>query len=80
MREFPPSNSVYHAEPLARFLLVYVNREPGQELDPLRREFLKLIFSREGQEVVVKDGYLPVSFEIAQQTLAELGIDIATDY
>ncbi|MEM6454574.1 MAG: PstS family phosphate ABC transporter substrate-binding protein [Acidobacteriota bacterium] len=66
--------------PLARFLLVYVNKKPGEELDPLRREFVKMIFSQAGQEVVVKDGYLPVSYEIAKATLADLGIDIATDY
>lgn len=66
--------------PLARFLLVYVNKKPNEDLDPLRREFIKLIFSQEGQEVVVKDGYLPVSYEIAKQTLASVGIDIDTDY
>ena len=66
--------------PLARFLLVYVNKQPGQDLDPLRREFIKLIFSQEGQEVVVKDGYLPVSYEVAKQTLADVGIDIDSDY
>lgn len=66
--------------PLARFLLVYVNKKPGNELDPLRREFVKLIFSRQGQEVVVKDGYIPVSYEIAKATLTELGIDIEADY
>src|SRR5438552_15144604 len=42
--------------PLARFRYVYVNRAPGKPLDPLVREFLKLVLSREGQEVVVKDG------------------------
>ncbi len=66
--------------PLARFLLVYVNKQPGQELDPLRREFIKLIFSKSGQEVVIKDGYLPVSYEIAKDTLAEVGIDIDADF
>ncbi len=60
--------------PLARFLLVYVNKQPGTDLDPLRAEFIKLIFSKEGQEVVVKDGYLPVSCEIAKQTLEDVGI------
>ncbi|NJL28442.1 MAG: PstS family phosphate ABC transporter substrate-binding protein [Thermoanaerobaculia bacterium] len=73
----PASVSEY---PLARFLLVYVNKKPGESLDPLRREFVKLIFSKQGQEVVIKDGYLPVSFEIAQQSLADVGIDIAKDY
>ena len=47
--------------PLARFLYVYVNRAPGKALDPLAREFLKLVLSREGQEVVIKDGYLPLT-------------------
>lgn len=51
--------------PLARFLLVYVNRAPGRPLDPLAREFLTLALSREGQEVVVKDGYLPLTAAVA---------------
>lgn len=66
--------------PLARFLMIYVNKKPNEDLDPLRRELLKLIFSQEGQEVVVKDGYLPVSYDIAKQTLAAVGIDIDSDY
>src|SRR4029450_8394788 len=47
--------------PLARFLYIYVNRAPGKELDPVVREFLKLVFSQEGQEIVVKDGYYPLT-------------------
>ena len=66
--------------PLGRFLLVYVNKKPGEDLDPLRQEFVKLIFSQQGQEVVVKDGYIPVSYEVAKATLAEVGIDIDSDY
>jgi len=62
--------------PLARFLQVYVNFRPGRQLDPLRAEFVKLVYSRGGQEVVIKDGYLPVSFEIARKDLAQLGITI----
>ena len=62
--------------PLARFLLVYINKKPGEELDPLRREFAKLIFSKAGQEIVVKDGYLPVTYEIAKQSLASIGVEI----
>ncbi len=76
----PPTPEQVADYPLARFLLVYVNKKPGTDLDPLRREFVKLIFSQEGQEVVVKDGYLPVSYDIAKATLAEFGIDIDTDY
>jgi phosphate transport system substrate-binding protein len=46
--------------PLARFLYVYVNRAPNAPLDALTREFLRFVLSREGQEIVVKDGYLPL--------------------
>jgi len=53
--------------PLARYLYIYVNRAPGKPLDPLIHEFLKLVLSREGQEVVVKDGYLPLTTEIVSQ-------------
>ncbi len=51
--------------PLARFLYVYVNKKPNQPLDPMVREFLKYALSREGQEVVVKDGYLPIPAKVA---------------
>jgi len=60
--------------PLARFLYVYVNFKPGSVLDPLRKEFVKYIFSKQGQEVVVKDGYLPVSARIAEEALRSVGI------
>ncbi|MDA8019872.1 MAG: PstS family phosphate ABC transporter substrate-binding protein [Thermoanaerobaculia bacterium] len=79
--EFVPADFDRAADyPLARFLLVYVNKKPGEDLDPLRKEFIKLIFSQQGQEVVVKDGYIPVSYEIAKQTLAAVGVDIDADY
>jgi len=58
--------------PLNRFLFVYINRAPGKPLDPLTREFVKFILSREGQEVVVKDGYLPLPADIVKQELAKL--------
>ena len=53
--------------PLARFLMVYVNQAPGRPLDPLVREFLRMVLSKDGQEVVVKDGYLPLTKVIFQQ-------------
>ena len=58
--------------PLNRFLYLYINKAPGKPLDPLVKEFCKLMFSKEGQEVVVKDGYLPLPAEIAKQELAKL--------
>jgi len=59
-----------HKYPLWRFLYIYVNKAPGKALDPLVGEFIKLIFSKEGQEAVVKDGYYPLPASI---TGAELG-------
>ena len=58
--------------PLARYLYVYVNKAPNRPLDPLVAEFLKYVLTREGQEVVVKDGYLPISAAIAAQEHAKL--------
>jgi phosphate transport system substrate-binding protein len=65
-------NCVSGEYPLARFLLVYVNKKPGTPLDPLTSEFLKFILSKEGQEVVVKDGYFPMPKEAADETLESL--------
>jgi phosphate transport system substrate-binding protein len=58
--------------PLWRFLYLYINKAPGKPLDPLVKEYVKLILTKEGQEVVVKDGYLPLSPDIVKQELAKL--------
>jgi phosphate transport system substrate-binding protein len=58
--------------PLWRFLYLYVNKAPGKPMDPLQTEFLKLIYSKEGQEVVVKDGYDPLPAQVASDELAKL--------
>ncbi|MHC4876451.1 MAG: PstS family phosphate ABC transporter substrate-binding protein [Planctomycetota bacterium] len=70
-----PENAYTGEYPLARFLFLYVNHKPGTQLDPLRREFIKYIFSKDGQENVVKDGYFPVPASIASKTLSSLGIE-----
>ncbi len=53
--------------PLSRFLYVYVNKEPNKALDPLTKEFLKFVLSKEGQEIVVKDGYYPMSAKLVNE-------------
>ena len=71
----PVAENAYSGDyPLARFLFLSVNHRPGSELDPLRREFLRYVLSREGQADVKKDGYLPVTAAVAADALAELGI------
>jgi phosphate transport system substrate-binding protein len=58
--------------PMARFLLVYVNKKPGEPLDKLTEEFLKFVVSKEGQQVVVKDGYFPLPPAIVEEELKKL--------
>ena len=67
--EADPENAYAGTYPLSRFLFVYVNRAPGKALDPLTREFVKLVLSKEGQEVVIKDGYFPIPATIAKEEL-----------
>jgi phosphate transport system substrate-binding protein len=58
--------------PLSRYLLIYVVRDPRRPADPLVREFLKFVLSREGQKVVVKDGFLPLPANVVTEELAKL--------
>jgi phosphate transport system substrate-binding protein len=67
--EATADNSYNGTYPLARFLYVYVNKAPNKPLDPLVREFARLMFSREGQEAVVKDGYFPIPASVAKEEL-----------
>lgn len=60
--------------PLSRFLYVYVNKHPNKPLLPVEKEFLTFIFSRQGQELVEKDGYLSIPKEFAKQELAKVGL------
>jgi phosphate transport system substrate-binding protein len=64
-----PENAVSGEYPLSRFLYVYVNKHPNKELAPLEQEFIKLILSRQGQEVVIKDGYIPLPAKVVQKYL-----------
>lgn len=58
--------------PISRYLYVYYNAAPGKPLDPLVREFLRFVESKEGQEIVVKDGYMPVPAKVVGEELAKL--------
>ena len=58
--------------PLARFLLVYVNKKPGEALPVATLEFLKYVLSKDGQAIVEKDGYYPMPAELAAETVESL--------
>lgn len=69
-----PEHAYSGRYPLARFLWLSVNYKPGSDLDPLRKEFIRYVFSRQGQQVVVKDGYFPLKGRLAGSALAKVGI------
>ncbi|MEJ2383862.1 MAG: phosphate ABC transporter substrate-binding protein PstS family protein [Xanthomonadales bacterium] len=69
--EATAENAVNGSYPLARFLYVYVNKIPGQELDPITTQFLDMVLSRQGQDVVVKDGYIPLPARVAERERAK---------
>jgi phosphate transport system substrate-binding protein len=52
--------------PLARYLYVYINKKPGQAPDALITEFIKFVCSKQGQEIVLKDGYFPLPPDAAK--------------
>jgi phosphate transport system substrate-binding protein len=67
-----PDNAINGSYPLARFLYVYVNKEPGKQLDPITRQFLTMVLSRQGQQVVIKDGYIPLPATVSERELARI--------
>ncbi|MBI4966338.1 MAG: phosphate ABC transporter substrate-binding protein [Desulfomonile tiedjei] len=60
--------------PLARFLYIYFNKKPADALNPVMGQFIKFVLSKEGQQVVIKDGFYPVSKLLADEDLKNLGI------
>ena len=60
--------------PYNRYVYFYVRRLPGQPVDPFVKEYLKLVLSREGQEIIASetDGYIPLNAREAAAELAKL--------
>ncbi|WP_370690046.1 PstS family phosphate ABC transporter substrate-binding protein [Fluviicoccus sp.] len=69
-----PKNALSGKYPLARFLYVYVNKDPKKPLQPLQAEFLKLVLSQQGQAIVEKDGYVPLPASEVKKVRARLGL------
>ncbi|AEB56223.1 phosphate binding protein [Ectopseudomonas mendocina] len=74
VEEANETNALSGKYPLARFFYVYLNKAPNQPLSPLDAEFVKLVLSKQGQEVVVKDGYIPLPSKVVEKTMKELGL------
>ncbi|MDK2664037.1 phosphate ABC transporter substrate-binding protein PstS family protein [Vibrio vulnificus] len=60
--------------PLSRYLYVYVNKHSSKALSPIEAEFIKFIYSAQGQALVEKDGYVSITEEFAKQELAKVGL------
>ncbi len=73
--EAKPEFALDGSYPLARLLYVYVNYAPNSEMDPLRREFIKYLTSKTGQQDVVRDGYIPLPARLAERALRSVGLN-----
>lgn len=63
-------NALSNKYPLTRFLYVYINKAPNAAMDKLVTEFVRFILSKEGQQIVVKDGYYPLPVQIDTQAMS----------
>lgn len=70
--EATPANAINGTYPLTRYLFIYVNKKPNQPLAPLDGEFIKMVLSKTGQQVVIKDGYIPLPAKVVEKELAKL--------
>ena len=70
--EATPENAINGSYPLTRYLYIYVNKKPNQPLAPLENEFMKMVLSKIGQQVVIKDGYIPLPAKVVDKILTTL--------
>ncbi|MHB0956809.1 MAG: PstS family phosphate ABC transporter substrate-binding protein [Pirellulaceae bacterium] len=62
-------NALKGKYPLGRALFIYINKKPSEPLPPLVKEFLRYVLSKDGQEVVIKDGYGPLPKSVIEKQL-----------
>jgi phosphate transport system substrate-binding protein len=65
-------NALNGTYPVARFLYIYINQKPNAAPDKLVHEFVRFVLSKQGQEIVIKDGYYPLPAAAATEMLAKL--------
>ena len=71
-KEASQQNADDGSYPLWRHLYLYVNKTPNKPLDPIVKEFIKFIYSKEGQQVVIKDGFFPLKAGTTEKELKNL--------
>jgi phosphate transport system substrate-binding protein len=70
----PPTqkNTENFTYPIARYLYIYINKNPVKGTDPVVKEFIKFVLSKQGQEITIKDGYFPLNAKKVIENLALL--------
>ena len=58
--------------PLSRKLYIYYIKNPDKPLGKLEKEFLKFVLSKEGQNIAIKDGYIPITKADAEDSISAL--------
>lgn len=58
--------------PFARYLFVYLDAPPDRGVPPLAAEFLRFVLSRQGQNIVRREGFTPLPAETAAAESARL--------
>jgi phosphate transport system substrate-binding protein len=71
-KEASQQNADDGSYPLWRHLYLYINKAPDKPLDPIVKEFIKFIYSKEGQKVVIKDGFFPLKAEMIEKEFKKL--------
>lgn len=71
-KEASQQNADDGSYPLWRHLYLYVNKAPNKPLDPIVGEFIRFIYSKEGQKVVIKDGFFPLKADMIEKELKKL--------
>jgi phosphate transport system substrate-binding protein len=70
--EATPEHAIDGTYPLARFLYIYVNKHPNEPLSPKEMEFIRMVLSKTGQQIVIKDGYIPLPAKVINKALKAL--------
>ncbi len=71
----PTKETILNGEyPLSRYLYIYINKHPTKELSLLEKEFIRFIYSRQGQLIVEKEGYVAISEQLARWELEKVGL------
>ncbi|WP_390904858.1 PstS family phosphate ABC transporter substrate-binding protein [Vibrio rarus] len=71
-----PDNIISGKYPLSRKLYLYVNKQPNKPLPRTQSEFIRFIYSKNGQQAVHREGYISISSLFAERELAKVDLKL----